>query len=821
MTVSSTVSKQSFNGSGSTGPFTFNFQIRNAENIVVYKVDSLGVESTLVSPGDYSLVLLANGISGGSITLTSALAVGERLTVVRSTPLTQDIRYSNQGAFFPETHERSFDKAAMIDQELSEKVSRCLSLPPTTQSTGIGIDDPVGDAVLVWSADGKRIVNGPSTGQIGDASQAALDAIAAKDAAEAAASAAETSETNAGNSASDAWTAANQAEDDADDAADAATSASSSATAAGNSATSAGNSATIASSAATTATNQATAAGNSATAAGSSATSAANNAAISIQYAQGLPSEPSGGSAKFWAESMAHIIVTPEQYGAVGYTGTDSADYVNDTTAIQAMLDQAPIGSRVYLTKTYGTTTFANNRGLIFEGPGEIVSYISGTSLISAGYYRRNTGADHLRDVFGEENLYRVHWRMRQSGNRVLTCFAYGDSTLANPGTISNARNYIENAFRNACNNAGLPAACSIVNRAVPGDDISDFDPSADLTSATDLIFIKYGLNEGAGALPAGRPDNLLPEVDEWVEELRSKLAGIRASYPMKDLSIIILGPNAANNTGYRDMRWLEPYVKAMRAAAREYQCCYFDMKDRWLDAVRAGDLWLDPVATYGPLHPTDIGWSMMWAAFGAWWKEIIPQDIRSNTVVAPVPWASAPGVSNVPSAYECAIGVHRTGSGLASGTLLSVFDGARQRGFQMLYGEDSRIYYRKKDPASDAWGSFRTATALTLQNGWTNLSASVPAQNTSVLSCFMLPDGTVRLEGVIVPGTLTVNTVIATLPTECRPTKNKWMSVQLATAAGSHVVTIRTSGEIVIGVGAMPSTSWVSFDGMSFHKDF
>ncbi len=162
MTVAAISSrKQIFNGSGSTGPFTFNFPILDASFIAVTKYSTAGVPTTLSSSGDYTCTLVSLGLSGGSLTLTTALATGEKLVIEGSTPISQIIQYANQGGFFPEKHETSYDKLTMITQEVYDVVNRSLRVAKTSSLSGNSLElpEPEASQVIGWNAAGTGLEN--------------------------------------------------------------------------------------------------------------------------------------------------------------------------------------------------------------------------------------------------------------------------------------------------------------------------------------------------------------------------------------------------------------------------------------------------------------------------------------------------------------------------------------------------------------------------------------------------------------------------------------------------------------------------------------
>ena len=128
MTVESNVNKARFLGSGSAGPFTFDFRFFANSEINVIKTSTAGADTDLTETTDYT-VAGAGSSTGGSVTLVTALATGEALTIYRVVEPVQTTSIRNQGAFFPEIHETVFDKLTMMVQQLSDSVKRALKLP--------------------------------------------------------------------------------------------------------------------------------------------------------------------------------------------------------------------------------------------------------------------------------------------------------------------------------------------------------------------------------------------------------------------------------------------------------------------------------------------------------------------------------------------------------------------------------------------------------------------------------------------------------------------------------------------------------------------
>lgn len=149
MTVSTTTAKSGpYAGSGTTGPFTVGFRFLENSHILVVK-NVAGVETNLVLDTDYTVT--GAGASSGSVTLATALATGQTLTIVRDVPTTQETDYVAGDSFPAESHERALDQLTMIAQQLKEEVDRSAKLPVSSTADA---DSLVADIVrLADSAD--------------------------------------------------------------------------------------------------------------------------------------------------------------------------------------------------------------------------------------------------------------------------------------------------------------------------------------------------------------------------------------------------------------------------------------------------------------------------------------------------------------------------------------------------------------------------------------------------------------------------------------------------------------------------------------------
>lgn len=134
MTISTTTSRQIYNGNGVTTVFAFPYRFLRNEDLEVYRInDSTGVVTTLALSTDYT-VSGADNDAGGNVTTTVAPATGERLVIVRVVDLTQEVDYITGDPFPAETHERALDRLTMISQQLQEELDRTAKLPVTSEA---------------------------------------------------------------------------------------------------------------------------------------------------------------------------------------------------------------------------------------------------------------------------------------------------------------------------------------------------------------------------------------------------------------------------------------------------------------------------------------------------------------------------------------------------------------------------------------------------------------------------------------------------------------------------------------------------------------
>lgn len=309
MTVSSTTTKVSASGDGSTAAFNYTFKIFADSEMQVIIRSSTGTETTKTLTTHYTVSGAGND-AGGTVTFTAGNipASGETVVLRRNLALTQGTDYVENDPFPANSHEDGLDRLTMITQGIQEELDRAIKASKTNTISSVEFAisaadrankifafDGSGDLSITqelgtyqgdWSAstdyNARDIVKDTSTNNIflcntshtSSGSQPLttntdsakwdllVDAASATSSASAAASSASAAATSASNAASSASAASTSA-------GNASTSASNASTSASNASTSASNAASSASSASTSASNAATSASEAAASAAS------------------------------------------------------------------------------------------------------------------------------------------------------------------------------------------------------------------------------------------------------------------------------------------------------------------------------------------------------------------------------------------------------------------------------------------------------------------------------------------------------------------------------------------------------------------------
>jgi hypothetical protein len=131
MTVSTTTTKDSYSGNGSTTVFAYTFKIFDDDDItVILRTTATGNETVQTKTTDYSVSGVGDA-NGGNITFVTAPPATETVVLLRSTAQTQLTDYTPNDPFPAEAHEDALDKLTFITQDIQEELSRSLKVSQT------------------------------------------------------------------------------------------------------------------------------------------------------------------------------------------------------------------------------------------------------------------------------------------------------------------------------------------------------------------------------------------------------------------------------------------------------------------------------------------------------------------------------------------------------------------------------------------------------------------------------------------------------------------------------------------------------------------
>lgn len=147
-------------GDGIQREFPFAFKVFSAEDVRAYVADRQGRERALTYNTDYRVTLHPDQETrpGGLLTLTAALAVGDKLAINSKTDIVQSKVFTNQGGFYPVLLNDALDLLTVICQELQAQLARAM-LAPVNATVTPSFPLPDAKKFLRWSDDGSTLVN--------------------------------------------------------------------------------------------------------------------------------------------------------------------------------------------------------------------------------------------------------------------------------------------------------------------------------------------------------------------------------------------------------------------------------------------------------------------------------------------------------------------------------------------------------------------------------------------------------------------------------------------------------------------------------------
>lgn len=168
--INSNAPRQQFVASASQTVFNTNFIAFASGDVVVV------VDGTTLSSG-YTVTNLSNE-SGFTVTLDTGLTGGETVTIFRSTSISRDSQYQQDGRFDASPLERDLDVIITILQENRRDLDRAVVLDIDDTVSSISLPVAQADRLIKWNSAGNNFENGPSETEISNAQTNATDAAA-------------------------------------------------------------------------------------------------------------------------------------------------------------------------------------------------------------------------------------------------------------------------------------------------------------------------------------------------------------------------------------------------------------------------------------------------------------------------------------------------------------------------------------------------------------------------------------------------------------------------------------------------------------------
>lgn len=155
MTVTSTkITAGPYIGNGIADTFSYGFGIDDKSEIRVFETDDAGTRTELTVDTDFTVNDI--GESSGTVTRNAGpLPSGYKWFMRSNYKETQEVEFESQGAFYPDIHEKAFDKNTRIVQQLTESQYRSLRMNDAYDGDfDFTLPDPVSGDLLVFTETG-------------------------------------------------------------------------------------------------------------------------------------------------------------------------------------------------------------------------------------------------------------------------------------------------------------------------------------------------------------------------------------------------------------------------------------------------------------------------------------------------------------------------------------------------------------------------------------------------------------------------------------------------------------------------------------------
>lgn len=159
-----------FAGTGSLVALPFAFKVFTASDLVVQRTNVAGDVATLTLTTHYSVSLNSDQDTapGGTVTLVTALAVGETAALTSSVSATQPLQLASGGPFLPGQIEDALDRAMIVVQQQGVLGEQTLRVPLGETALILPSADQRANKALLFDADGDPYLAAPVSGSAAD-----------------------------------------------------------------------------------------------------------------------------------------------------------------------------------------------------------------------------------------------------------------------------------------------------------------------------------------------------------------------------------------------------------------------------------------------------------------------------------------------------------------------------------------------------------------------------------------------------------------------------------------------------------------------------
>ena len=135
MTVSSSTSRVSYNGNGSTTVFAYTFRVFDQDDLTVIIRSANGTETVKTITTHYTVSGVGSA-GGGNVTMLTAPASGETLVIIREQDLIQELDIVPNDPFPASSVEDALDKLTFMVQQHEETLGRTIKASRTNTISG-------------------------------------------------------------------------------------------------------------------------------------------------------------------------------------------------------------------------------------------------------------------------------------------------------------------------------------------------------------------------------------------------------------------------------------------------------------------------------------------------------------------------------------------------------------------------------------------------------------------------------------------------------------------------------------------------------------